>query len=117
MQLFFFFLETLSHRSFPRECVKRYIAKDFWKLSQSSSFKEARMQDVVFFSNSESIRGALISLSNSQDVSAESDAELKLYKAVLAWLMHKLDERQQHLTKIMGTIKFQVIKVSWEEFF
>ena len=70
------------------------------------------MQDVVFFSNSESIRGALIGLTANPDASTESDAELKLFRAVLAWLMHKFDERSQHLTKVMGTIKFQVIKVS-----
>lgn len=95
-----------------RELVKLYIAKDFWKLSQSNYFKEARMQDVLFFANSEGIRASLISMNDQQDVNTQSEAELKIFKAMLSWLLHKSDDRQQYSVKVMNTINFNVIKVS-----
>ena len=105
-------LSSIYNLTLLRECVKHYIAKDFYKLSQSPAFKEARMQDIVFFSNSESIRVALIGLNIHQDISTESEAELKLFRALLNWILHKPDERTQHISKIMSTIKFQNIKPS-----
>ena len=91
-----------------RECVKRYISGHFNTLTNSKSFKEARLQDVLFFANSESVRSAL---QNSEDINNdESEGELRIFRALLNWIMEEPEERSQNFTKIMSAVKFHVIR-------
>ena len=95
--------------------MKRYVSSQFWTLSQATSFKEARLQDILFFAGSESVRSALGAQDSghgTSSVKSESDAELRLYQALVGWLVYK-EERKENLVKVMNCVKFHVIQVSF----